>query len=429
MPSGNAAFPAAVASASVHHQAAGGGGDLRKELQLQATRIKELEAELELERTGLAGRSSSSSLKKPAPPFDVVALAVAPPGAGMTTQAKLLAKSRPDVVVLEIGALFVEEVARGSPTGAAVEALLKAGAAVPDALVVAIIAAALRRAAAENVDGNKKVAACVFGFPRSLQQSLLLEERCVVPSVVISLECAEETAAKRIASGPPRLAPRSLEQLSGAAAALSRYGAQGKVIHVDAEGTVDEVAEAMKAPLAEMDRVLSLKAEFRAADVDGSGEVDVKELQAVLSRAGLDSLDTSDVERLVSQYDEDGSGHLDEAEFIELVQRELALEEELKHYREAFQRVDVDNSGEIDTHELGALMRRLGHPMSAEEVEATCARFDADGSGSISFPEFLEVVKAGLVDLGEVRAALVAAEVRVFFFLNFSFVSVCTIFV
>jgi adenylate kinase family enzyme len=242
VPSGNAVYPAA---------AAGAGGDLRKAL----TRIKELEAELELERTGLAGTGGSG--KKP--PFDVVALAVGPPGAGMTTQARLLARSRPDVVVLEIGALFLAEVARASPTGAAVEALLNAGAAVPDALVVAIIAAALRRAAAEDVEG-KKVAACVFGFPRSLQQCLLLEERCAVPSVVVSLECAGATAAGRIASGPPRLAPRSQQQLAGAAAALSRYGAQGKVVHVDAEGSVDAVAEAMKVPLAEIDRVLSLKA-------------------------------------------------------------------------------------------------------------------------------------------------------------------------
>lgn len=371
----------------------------------QRMRVKELEALLQLERTGLAGSNSSQKLP---PPFDVVALAVAPPGAGLTTQAKVMAKSRPDIVVLEVGALFAAEVARDSPTGAAVKALLSVGAAVPDTLVVAIVATALQRAAAEDVEG-KKVAACVFGFPRTVQQSTMLEEQGIVPSIVISLECPEAVAAKRMASGPPRMAPRSQQQLAGTAAALSRYSAQGRVFHVNATGTVDEVAEAMKVPLREMDRVLGLKAKFRAADVDGSGEVDVAELTAALKTSGL-TFDRADVERLVAQYDEDGSGHLNESEFIELVQRELALVEELRHYREAFEKVDVDKSGEIDATEFGALMSRMGHPMSAEEVKATCARFDADGSGTISFPEFLEIVKAGLVDLGEVRAALFAAD-------------------
>ena len=143
-----------------------------------------------------------------------------------------------------------------------------------------------------------------------------------------------------------------------------------------------------------------LKEEFRKADASGDGELDAGELKLLLSTVGL-NVGAADVSRLLAQYDADKSGKLSESEFLVLAQRELALAAELSLYASAFKSVDGDNSGEIDRSEMLLLMERLGHPADPAEVDGLIAKFDVDSSGKLSFDEFLEVVKTGLVDVSD----------------------------
>ena len=152
-----------------------------------------------------------------------------------------------------------------------------------------------------------------------------------------------------------------------------------------------------------------LNEQFSRFDTDGSGDLDIRELAKLLSTVGL-TLTEADVGRLLAQYDEDNSGTLSEDEFLVLAQRELALAGELSLYAGAFKAVDMDGSGEIDVREFRALLDRLGYPCEPKEVETLCANFDADGNGKLSFDEFLEVVKTGLVDASELRAAFQDSE-------------------
>ena len=145
--------------------------------------------------------------------------------------------------------------------------------------------------------------------------------------------------------------------------------------------------------------------QFQQFDTDGSGDLDCRELGTLLSTAGL-VVTKADVARLLAQYDEDNSGTLSSAEFQILAKRELALSGELAAYAAAFKAVDADGSGEIDLNELRALLMRLGHPSDPAEL---FAKYDADGSGKLTFDEFMEVVKAGLVDVAELRAAFADA--------------------
>ena len=55
-----------------------------------------------------------------------------------------------------------------------------------------------------------------------------------------------------------------------------------------------------------------------------------------------------------------------------------------------FQRVDADGSGELDRAELSLMTRKVGgFEMSEAEIEAALEQMDADGSGTISAPEFV----------------------------------------
>ena len=67
-------------------------------------------------------------------------------------------------------------------------------------------------------------------------------------------------------------------------------------------------------------------------------------------------------------------------------------EEQIEEIREAFNLFDTDHSGSIDYRELKAAMRALGFEVKKEELKKMITDIDADGSGQIEFPEFLEMM-------------------------------------
>ena len=69
-------------------------------------------------------------------------------------------------------------------------------------------------------------------------------------------------------------------------------------------------------------------------------------------------------------------------------------EEQIEEIREAFNLFDTDHSGNIDYRELKAAMRALGFEVKKEELKKMITDVDSDGSGSIEFPEFLEMMTA-----------------------------------
>ena len=55
---------------------------------------------------------------------------------------------------------------------------------------------------------------------------------------------------------------------------------------------------------------------------------------------------------------------------------------------------DVDSSGSIDYRELKAAMKALGVVVDKVELKKMITDVDADGSGSVEFPEFLQMMTA-----------------------------------
>jgi calmodulin len=67
-------------------------------------------------------------------------------------------------------------------------------------------------------------------------------------------------------------------------------------------------------------------------------------------------------------------------------------EEQIAEFREAFALFDKDGDGAITTKELGTVMRSLGQNPTEEELRDMVHEVDADGNGSIEFPEFLTMM-------------------------------------
>jgi len=62
-------------------------------------------------------------------------------------------------------------------------------------------------------------------------------------------------------------------------------------------------------------------------------------------------------------------------------------EEQIAEFKEAFSLFDKDGDGTITTKELGTVMRSLGQNPTEAELADMINEVDADGSGTIDFPE------------------------------------------
>lgn len=76
------------------------------------------------------------------------------------------------------------------------------------------------------------------------------------------------------------------------------------------------------------------------------------------------------------------------------VEEEYKLKEsQIKDFRMAFNSYDKEGKGEIPTSFLGTIMKNLGHNLKPDQLEECIEAVDGDGSGSVDFDEFLELMK------------------------------------
>jgi len=73
-------------------------------------------------------------------------------------------------------------------------------------------------------------------------------------------------------------------------------------------------------------------------------------------------------------------------------------EEQIAEFKEAFSLFDKDGDGTITTKELGTVMRSLGQNPTEAELQDMINEVDADGNGTIDFPEFLSLMARKMKD-------------------------------
>ncbi|XP_060063086.1 calmodulin-beta-like [Ylistrum balloti] len=65
---------------------------------------------------------------------------------------------------------------------------------------------------------------------------------------------------------------------------------------------------------------------------------------------------------------------------------------QLTEFREAFNMFDINKTGSVTTKELGDVLRNMGQEPSETELRHMVDEVDEDGSGSIEFEEFVEMM-------------------------------------
>lgn len=129
------------------------------------------------------------------------------------------------------------------------------------------------------------------------------------------------------------------------------------------------------------------------ADVDGSGSVDDRELQRVLSSANHEfSLRTI---HLLMFLFANNTQRIGPKEFV-------ALWQCIAEWRVIFLRFDRDRSGKIDTQELRDALLSLGYAISPSILQILVSKYDRTGQArEIDYDNFIEcgIIVKGLTDM------------------------------
>ena len=72
--------------------------------------------------------------------------------------------------------------------------------------------------------------------------------------------------------------------------------------------------------------------------------------------------------------------------------------QQLRNFKSIFDYIDIDSSNSIEAEEILTLLKRIGDPLSREELISLMSKVDLDGSGELEFSEFL-VMMAGSLSL------------------------------
>jgi len=133
-------------------------------------------------------------------------------------------------------------------------------------------------------------------------------------------------------------------------------------------------------------KIREIQASFSALDVDGSGQISMKEFKEGL--VGHENMDAADVEALFNKVDIDKTGLISYSEFLSaaLNNSELMTKERVL---QSFDRLDADGSGTLSSSEMSKVLNGF---MDAKEVQAIIDLADSDGDGVISREEFLAAV-------------------------------------
>jgi Ca2+-binding EF-hand superfamily protein len=164
---------------------------------------------------------------------------------------------------------------------------------------------------------------------------------------------------------------------------------------------------------------------FARHDDDGSGELSLDEVRAIMEDHGI-QFDEHKLVTTFDKYDLDHSHMLEFEEFCSLmddldaknqiVQKRrdaYALPDhmqgwfgpvKLEDFKTQFGMFDDNGDGTVDGNELRAVLRALGTELSHDQVVELIATIDNDKSGVIEFPEFITLmrkIERGEIDVGD----------------------------
>merc|ERR1712114_167349 len=103
-----------------------------------------------------------------------------------------------------------------------------------------------------------------------------------------------------------------------------------------------------------------------------------------------------ELKAILEEIDEDGSGEIEFAEFCQLCAKFLVEDPDIetlkRELKAAFRIYDKNGEGFITMDTLRGLISELLKPLSQQELDGIIDELDEDGSGTMDFDEFCEMM-------------------------------------
>merc|ERR1712027_239387 len=142
------------------------------------------------------------------------------------------------------------------------------------------------------------------------------------------------------------------------------------------------------------DQIDSLKKGFDGFDKEGGGTITQTTMQMILKSMGVECK-KDDMDNYSAEVDEEGSGKFSFMMFCSVAAKfmieddEEQMKEELK---EAFRLYDKEGQGFITNEVLKEILREIDNTLTEEDLDGIVEEVDEDGSGTMDFDEFVEMM-------------------------------------
>ncbi|EPY38910.1 centrin-2 [Angomonas deanei] len=161
----------------------------------------------------------------------------------------------------------------------------------------------------------------------------------------------------------------------------------------------------MTTPELTEDQLQEIKEAFSLFDTDGSGNINMKELQVAMRALGFEP-SKSEIKQIVYNINQNNNNENENnenennnnnvityAQFINIMSSKMAQKDSREEIIKAFRLFDDDGKGKISFKDLKRVAVELGENMSDTELQEMIDEADRDGDGEVSEEEFLKLMK------------------------------------
>jgi calmodulin len=145
----------------------------------------------------------------------------------------------------------------------------------------------------------------------------------------------------------------------------------------------------------ETDEIKVLKICFNLFDTKKQEFLGADDLDDILRAMGFRP-SKEELQEILEEIDEDGSGEIEFGEFCQLCAKFLVEEpddETMKaELKEAFRVYDKEGQGFITTIQLREIISEVDQNLSSEDLDGIIEEIDEDGSGTMDFDEFCQMM-------------------------------------
>lgn len=137
-----------------------------------------------------------------------------------------------------------------------------------------------------------------------------------------------------------------------------------------------------------------LKKAFQMFDQHKTGLIDSNRVAAILNTMGQ-AFDSLELAIAIEEVDKEGTGKLSYESFYSIASNFLEEEDDeamLNELKEAFRLYDREGNGYITTAVLREILAALDDKLTSADLDGIIDEIDEDGSGTIDFDEFMEMM-------------------------------------